>query len=200
MKFDIKKEPEDSKPSDLEIKAEEDESHYVKNAVDHIKTEQQAGRGPFYGSAEDLLVECKKEHNRMLAAGEYGQGATFKSEEDVLIKKEDPHDKGQTFRIAGYDGANDDSNTVSPQTAQNGSTTKPVEASAKPSADSKKKKSKPSRSRLLFSNNEQSPEEIMSSWHGFSFDRAGVEWSEGAIGASVTGVTVDEDTVLDPQN
>lgn len=65
----------------------------------------------------------------------------------------------------------------------------------------KKKKSKSSSSNLVFSNNEQSPEELMATLNKYTFERnSGVEWSQGEVGGAVTGRTVDEDTVLDPQN
>lgn len=103
-------------------------------------------------------------------------------------------------------GTNNDASAVKPypasmDAAQDDINPAPADVkSGKSATDGKKKKSKPSRSRLVSSNNELSLEELMSTWTRYSFERNGVEWSEGPIGAAVTGVNVDEDTVLDAQD
>lgn len=71
------------------------------------------------------------------------------------------------------------------------------------SSETKKKgkKQKPSQTKLVFNDKNESPEEKMATWRKFHFVRSNdTELVEGEVSGAVTGVTVDQDTVLDPQN
>jgi hypothetical protein len=69
------------------------------------------------------------------------------------------------------------------------------------SASLKKKKSKPAITRLVYSDDQESPEEKRAKWGKYAITlNDGPEFVEGEIGGAVTGVTVDEDTVLDVQD
>jgi hypothetical protein len=69
------------------------------------------------------------------------------------------------------------------------------------SSSSKKKKSKPAITILVYSDDHESPEEKRARWGKYAITlNDGPEFVEGEIGGAVTGVTVDEDTVLDVQD
>lgn len=66
---------------------------------------------------------------------------------------------------------------------------------------SKKKKSKPATSVLVFSDDRECPEEKKAKWGKYALKyNDGPEFVQGEIGGAVTGVAVDEDTVLDVQD
>jgi hypothetical protein len=69
------------------------------------------------------------------------------------------------------------------------------------STSSKKKKNKPAITMLVYSDDHESPEEKRARWGKYAITlNDGPEFVEGEIGGAVTGVTVDEDTVLDVQD
>lgn len=66
---------------------------------------------------------------------------------------------------------------------------------------SKKKKSKPTSSKLVYSDARETPEEKMAKWGKYAIKHNdGPEFIQGEVGGAVTGVTVDEDTVMDVQD
>lgn len=70
------------------------------------------------------------------------------------------------------------------------------------SSKEKKKKSKPAFTKMIYSDNNESPEEKMAkqSKYAYAFRPKNPEFVEGEVGGAVTGVTVDQDTVLDVQD
>lgn len=70
------------------------------------------------------------------------------------------------------------------------------------SSKEKKKKSKPAFTKMIYSDNNVSPEEKMAqqSKYAYAFRPKKPEFVEGEVGGAVTGVTVDEDTVRDVQD
>lgn len=75
-------------------------------------------------------------------------------------------------------------------------------ATAEESAATSSKKKKQNRpGMLVFTDDHESPEEKRAKWSKYLFKRDdGPEFVEGEVGGAVTGVTVDEDTVLDVQD
>jgi len=72
---------------------------------------------------------------------------------------------------------------------------------AETAPSSKKKKSKSSNIKLVYNDDRESPEEKMARSSKYAFKRDNApQFVLGEVGAAVTGVTVDQDTVLDVQD
>jgi len=126
--------------------------------------------------------------------------------EEILKLAKDEFKKEQALNASSNDTQDATKESANPTSTDQNVTADASAASTAPAAttdgsvkDKKKKQHRPMV--LLYHQNHDSPEEKRAKRSKYAFKRNdGPEFVEGEVGGAVTGVTVDEDTVLDVQD